>query len=95
MMTEIEGRQMRASYDGVTDVLYVSLLPVVRRVRSYDDPAGVVWRVAVDGDRVCGATIEGMHQFWNGRVDQLLELLSKRLPVDKSVIEQAVRPALT
>ena len=85
---------MRASYDDATDVLYVSLTPVCKRARSFDGPRGVVWRVAVDTETTCGATIIGVHQSWGDHAGELIDLLAARLPVHRSVIEEAVKPAV-
>lgn len=70
------------SYDELADVAYFSVGEPDRRDRTREGPNGVLWRVSPDGE-YRGATVLNFNRLWQGRENELLQLLLTTVPVGK------------
>ena len=57
---------LKITYDGKSDVLYVTTVPPVA-ASSDEGPPGILWRYAIDGGRVVGVTILDYDHYWRAR----------------------------
>jgi hypothetical protein len=88
------GALLQASYDQLSDVLYVSLgAPVPNEAEG--EPDGIELAFAVSDGAPCGASVIGYRLYgWDSRLDQLGARISSHLKVDPISIETAVQAAV-
>ena len=81
-----------ATYDALTDVLYISN-QTAAATRGVEDSLGIVWRYGSDGDLI-GATVVDFVDLWAKRSGALAEQLSAHFkiphPQALMVLEQAL-----
>lgn len=80
---------MRVSYDDEADVLYLTLGVPSRDHRSFEGPAGIVWRRDERG-LAHGATLIDFHRYWMNHTDMLRGLIASNFNLALPAIEDTI-----
>jgi uncharacterized protein YuzE len=86
MRETLEAVNVRASYDELADVLYVSIGDP-ESCTTEDDEKGLLWRYSKRTGKPSGVTILGFHEGdWPSDIERLVAEISERLNVPRSEI---------
>lgn len=86
--------RIHASYDDITDVLYLRSGRSVA-MRSREDEAGLVLRYDLGSDKPVGVTIVDFREYWGRENQHLVSRLSEFFGTSVETIQQALRLAET
>lgn len=84
---------LRARYDRLSDVLYITSDPDTPAVSEEGEEPGLMWRYAVDDGKLIGVTVMDFEAYWSRRSSQLIESLARRFHVSKKAAETALAVA--
>jgi uncharacterized protein YuzE len=85
-------KSFHVTYDGDSDVLYISVRKAPA-ARGIEDGYGIVWRYDGDGELI-GATIVGFHDDWFNNRPTLSDEISRRFEIPSQqarvIVDQAM-----
>jgi len=82
---------LRASYDRLSDVLYISLGAAVPN-EGEGIPNGIELNYALETGNPCGVTIIGYRLYeWPNHLDELGAIIGRHLGVSRLRVEEAIR----
>lgn len=88
----MEKLNLRASYDDIADVLYLTSGNVACS-KNREDEAGLVVRYDIDTSLPIGATVLDYKEFWLPQKTHLIESLSKSLRIAPNYLKTVMKSA--